>query len=197
MWRRWPSGINANPIRHFRVFRPSKRAGRDNEPRREEKLPGRESSMKTPEKRNGRKKGRRRFLKTVSVGAGATAWLGRAGGNLAAAVEQATVQSSTSPGQIEYPRIFRGRQLRMIAFPLGGIGTGSISLGGRGQLRDWEIFNRADKGNAPPYAYASIWAQLPGKKPVAKIAESMIGAPYEGVTGLGSDNSPGLQRLDS
>ena len=35
----------------------------------------------------------------------------------------------------------------MIAFPLGGIGTGTISLGGRGNLRDWEIFNRPDKGN--------------------------------------------------
>jgi non-lysosomal glucosylceramidase len=85
----------------------------------------------------------------------------------------------------------------MIAFPLGGIAAGSIALGGRGQLRDWEIFNRPEKGNAPPYAYASIWAQVPGRKPVAKVAESRFLAPYEGASGLGSNNSPGLQRLDS
>ena len=28
-----------------------------------------------------------------------------------------------------------------IALPLGGIGTGTVSLGGRGELRDWEIMN--------------------------------------------------------
>jgi len=98
---------------------------------------------------------------------------------------------------VTWPRKFSGQQLSMIAFPLGGIAAGAIALGGRGQLRDWEIFNRSEKGNAPPYAYASIWAQLPGKKPVAKVAESRFLAPYEGASGLGSNNSPGLQRLDS
>jgi non-lysosomal glucosylceramidase len=34
-----------------------------------------------------------------------------------------------------------------VAFPLGGIGTGNVSLGARGDLRDWEIFNHPDKGN--------------------------------------------------
>lgn len=29
------------------------------------------------------------------------------------------------------PRVYRGRQLAEIAFPLGGIGTGTVSLGGR------------------------------------------------------------------
>ena len=33
-----------------------------------------------------------------------------------------------------------------IALPLGGIGTGTVSLGGRGQLQDWEIMNQAGKG---------------------------------------------------
>ena len=35
-------------------------------------------------------------------------------------------------------RRFTGRQLDEIAFPLGGIGTGCISLGSWGQLRDWD-----------------------------------------------------------
>jgi len=35
---------------------------------------------------------------------------------------------------------------REAAFLLGGIGTGNISLGARGELRDWEIFNRPGKG---------------------------------------------------
>jgi uncharacterized protein (DUF608 family) len=36
-----------------------------------------------------------------------------------------------------------------IALPIGGIGTGTVSLGGRGDLRDWEIMNRAAKGFVP------------------------------------------------
>ncbi|RIQ31040.1 GH116 family glycosyl-hydrolase [Jiangella rhizosphaerae] len=36
-----------------------------------------------------------------------------------------------------------------IALPLGGIGTGTVSLGGRGDLRDWEIRNQPAKGFAP------------------------------------------------
>jgi len=36
-----------------------------------------------------------------------------------------------------------------IAMPIGGIGTGTVSLGGRGDLRDWEIMNRAAKGFIP------------------------------------------------
>jgi len=41
-----------------------------------------------------------------------------------------------------------------IALPVGGIGTGTISFGGRGELRDWEIVNRAAKGfHAGPGVY--------------------------------------------
>ena len=33
------------------------------------------------------------------------------------------------------------------AFLLGGIGTGNVSVGARGELSDWEIFNSPGKGN--------------------------------------------------
>ena len=36
-----------------------------------------------------------------------------------------------------------------VALPLGGIGTGTVSLGGRGNLLDWEIMNRPAKGYNP------------------------------------------------
>jgi non-lysosomal glucosylceramidase len=98
---------------------------------------------------------------------------------------------------LQYPRVFTGRHLTAIAFPLGGVCAGSISLGGRGQLRDWEIFNRPDKGNAPSYAFPAIWAQAGSGKPVARVLESRIQPPYEGSSGLGTRNAPGLVRLAS
>ena len=85
----------------------------------------------------------------------------------------------------------------MLAFPLGGVGAGAISLGGRGQLRDWEIFNRSEKGRSPAYAFPAIWVQSGDAKPVAHVLESRILEPYEGRSGLGADNAPGLSRLES
>ena len=43
----------------------------------------------------------------------------------------------------EWPTIkhYDSEHLYQIALPLGGIGTGTVSLGGRGELRDWEIMN--------------------------------------------------------
>ena len=38
--------------------------------------------------------------------------------------------------------------LQQVALPLGGIGTGTVSLGGRGEIRDWEIMNVPGKGNS-------------------------------------------------
>ncbi|MGI9071657.1 MAG: GH116 family glycosyl-hydrolase [Bryobacteraceae bacterium] len=112
-------------------------------------------------------------------------------------VSEPPAQAVDSSGKLDYPRVFEGRHLTMIAFPLGGVGAGSISLGGRGQLRDWEIFNRADKGNNLPYAFPSIWVQAEDHKPIARVLEARYQPPYEGQDGLGSQNAPGLPRLAS
>jgi uncharacterized protein (DUF608 family) len=106
-------------------------------------------------------------------------------------------QTGKQPSAIEWPRVFRGPALATIAMPLGGVAAGSISMGGRGQLRDWEIFNRPDKGNQPGFAFAAIRAEAPGRRPVARVAEARLLPPFEGATGLGSNNVPGMPRLAS
>jgi len=147
---------------------------------------------------------RRDFLKTVaaSVGAGAIAPENVRGAGTASR-ETPTAQTAGRPQAIEFPRVFSGRQLKTIAFPLGGIGAGSISLGGRGQLRDWEIFNRPDKGNSPQYAFPAIWVQRPSQKSVARVLEARMTPSYEGrqlagwYWALSYQNVPGLPRLES
>jgi uncharacterized protein (DUF608 family) len=39
-------------------------------------------------------------------------------------------------------KFYDTEHLAKIALPIGGIGTGTVSLGGRGDLRDWELMNR-------------------------------------------------------
>ncbi len=132
---------------------------------------------------------RRTFLRQLTL-AGAAAQVAAP-----TAAPAAAAPPSPADAEIAFPRVFGGRRLNAIAFPLGGVCAGCVSLGGRGQLRDWEIFNRPDKGNAPSYAFPAIWAQAGDRKPVARVLESRIQPPFEGSSGLGSRNAPGLTRL--
>ncbi|MDR3261551.1 MAG: hypothetical protein LBT78_06915 [Tannerella sp.] len=66
-----------------------------------------------------------------------------------------------------------------IALPLGGIGTGTVSLGGRGELRDWEIMNMPAKkystvttgNNAPFFA---VYAKPEGEKAVTTLLSGAL-----------------------
>src|ERR1700681_1318655 len=124
------------------------------------------TSFKTP---------RRTFLKQVAT---------------TGALAQTKAPQRTAAEATPYPRVYRGRQLQMLAFPLGGVGAGSISLGGRGQLRDWEIFNRPEKGKSPAFAFPALWVGG-----FARVLEARLQPPYEGPSGLGSANVPALPRL--
>lgn len=65
---------------------------------------------------------------------------------------KATIQKIVEPpNPVDWPILKRydEQHLAKIALPLGGIGTGTVSLGGRGNLRDWEIMNRPAKGFTP------------------------------------------------
>ncbi|MEI8084973.1 MAG: GH116 family glycosyl-hydrolase [Paludibacter sp.] len=76
---------------------------------------------------------------------------------------------------------YDGAHLQEIALPMGGIGTGTVSLGGRGELRDWEIMNVPAKGfstvttgnNAPFFA---IYVKEKDKKPQSK---ALLGSLYD------------------
>ncbi len=63
------------------------------------------------------------------------------------------------------PYTFAGDHLREIAFPLGGIGTGCVSLDGRGNFQDWEIFNRPNKGSFLMNTFPMLSVRSEGEAP--------------------------------
>ena len=92
-------------------------------------------------------------------------------------------------------RTFEGASLTEVAFPIGGIGTGTVSLGGRGNLRDFEIFNRPAKGNVIPFTFFALWAKEDGKAPTAKILEGKIPPPYRNGFGEPQTQLQGVSRF--
>src|ERR1700688_3450335 len=139
--------------------------------------------------------GRRDFFKQAAGAVGAATQIPHWSPFAEAEAQGARQHLRPAADRIAFPRIFLGDQLKMLAFPLGGVAAGSLALGGRGQLRDWEIFNRPNKGFSPQYAFPSIWIKSGNAKPVTRVLEARILPPYEGQDGLGANNSPGLSRI--
>ncbi len=74
---------------------------------------------------------------------------------------------------------YTGEFTKEISFPLGGIGTGCVGLGGDGRLIDWEIFNRPAKGNPNGYSHFAVRA-LQGEKITAAVLNGDILDGYMG-----------------
>ncbi len=72
-----------------------------------------------------------------------------------------------------------GRLLDEVAFPLGGIGTGMVSLGGWGQLRDWEIRNRPAKGFNLPQSFTMLKCRWSGGS-ITKVLQGPVGGRLAG-----------------
>ena len=102
----------------------------------------------------------------------------------------------TWPVLTEYDRDYLAR----IALPLGGIGTGTVSLGGRGDLRDWEIMNRPAKGFVPSFGrgvcpFFALYVESPGGKTVTTALEGPLETfEYDGDSGSRAPNH-GLPRF--
>lgn len=94
------------------------------------------------------------------------------------------------------PRSYHG-DARIARFPLGGIGTGNVSIGARGELTDWEIFNWPGKGQFLPFSFFALWAKPEGGDSVARILESKITPPYYKSHGFLNGELAGLPRFEA
>lgn len=82
-----------------------------------------------------------------------------------------------------------------LAFPLGGIGTGNVSLGARGDLRDWEIFNSPAKGAVIPLTFFALRCQQAKQDPQARVLEGPLQPPFDLSHGFHPMSSAGLPRF--
>jgi len=95
---------------------------------------------------------------------------------------------------------YEGRQIEQIAMPVGGIGTGNISIGGNGQWRDVEIMNKPAVGffgaQAPKQApFFMVFTQTPsGEKKIKTLMGPIPLSEYAGTEGSRSPNH-GLPRF--
>lgn len=86
--------------------------------------------------------------------------------------------------------------INKIALPIGGIGTGTISMGGRGNFQDMEIMNRPAKGYNPEgNLFFTLFTDINGKKDLRLLEGPIPFYQYEGGFGSVSINH-GLPRFE-
>ena len=83
----------------------------------------------------------------------------------------------TASAGIDERFVFTGERRQYVAFPLGGLGTGSVSLTGSGRLIDWSIRNRPAIHMHNGYSHFAIKAERDGKLIDARV----LNGPYEGI----------------
>lgn len=81
------------------------------------------------------------------------------------------------------------------AFLLGGVGTGNVSIGARGEFRDWEIFNWPGKNNYMPFTFFAVRTKNAAGEVKAAVLESEIQGPHAKSHGYFNGELAGLPRF--
>jgi len=90
--------------------------------------------------------------------------------------------SKKSLRELGSQRRYSGDSAREVAFPIGGIGTGCVSLSGTGELVDWEIFNRPNKGSYLPNSFFMLRAEEKDGQAVTKVLQGPALPSFTGTT---------------
>ena len=90
-------------------------------------------------------------------------------------------------------KTYEGECLRRVKMPIGGIGTGTISLAGNGGLVDWQIFNTPAMGNTPSVCDVASGFLIRTEEADGKVSARLLEGPldtslYEGGEGCRAPN---------
>jgi uncharacterized protein (DUF608 family) len=77
---------------------------------------------------------------------------------------------------------FQDQELHTIRIPIGGIATGDILIGGRGNIEYVEVFNRPDRERRLEKTFFSLWLKEPDKEPRVTLLERELLPPFPNAT---------------
>lgn len=77
-------------------------------------------------------------------------------------------------GRWPVARRYSGEDRERVSLPVGGIGTGTVGFGGRGQLRDWELENRPAKGTRSELTFLACRVKGASTPAQARILEGSL-----------------------
>ncbi len=95
-----------------------------------------------------------------------------------------------------YNLTYTGKYLSNLRIPIGGIGTGNILLGGRGQFEAIEIMNRPNREQRPAYTFFSIYTEKSNGANSAKILERELLPPYDDVSSRYLNGLPRFREVE-
>lgn len=75
--------------------------------------------------------------------------------------------------------IYENEKAKNVSFPIGGIGSGCVSLLGNGEISDFEVFGRPNKNTLNGYTSFAVKASYEGES-VAKILHGDTNESYMG-----------------
>ncbi|HEY4301303.1 MAG TPA: GH116 family glycosyl hydrolase [Candidatus Didemnitutus sp.] len=111
---------------------------------------------------------RREFLKLSALAAAAVGTLGAAASAKGGSETPSSPAAQSDGNRRPYNSDYRGEHLSRVAFPMGGIGAGTICLEGHGGLSHFSVMNHPDVFNDPG-VFAAI--SVRGAAPVARVLE--------------------------
>ncbi|WP_168443192.1 GH116 family glycosyl-hydrolase [Microbacterium sp. A20] len=102
--------------------------------------------------------------------------------------------SGANPHGWPAQRRYSGAALRRVVMPLGGIGTGTIGLGGNGRLTDWEIGDAPASGRFPRVAHVVARVETPDATSLVALEGPIDDSAFDGPDGSMAQNH-GLPRF--
>ena len=88
---------------------------------------------------------------------------------------------------------YTGKYLQNLQVPIGGISTGNILMGGRGNIAHIEVFNRPDRQRSPINTFFALYTKVDGQKPICKILEREYLPPYNEESHLKASGLPRMK----
>ena len=76
----------------------------------------------------------------------------------------------------------QNQELQTIRVPVGGIATGNLLVGGRGNIEYVEVFNRPDRQRRLEKTFFSLWVKEEGKTPRVTLLERELLPPFPNAT---------------